>query len=120
MVVCYDSDQVAADSFPGDVNGGVPSNGPGPERFKYILQSVIVHHGSADGGHYTTYRRLSTLDRSVATQGLLSDRINAWVHVSDDEVVPVTVDEVLNSEAYLLFYQSLDSLSSPSSPAFQG
>lgn len=87
----------------------------GGDRFKYILQSVIVHHGSADGGHYTTYRRLSTLDRSVAAQGLLSDRINSWVHVSDDEVMPVTVDEVLNSEAYLLFYQSLDSLSSSTS-----
>jgi len=33
-----------------------------------------------------------------------------WVHISDEAVAPATVEEVLESEAYMVFYQSLDSL----------
>jgi ubiquitin C-terminal hydrolase len=84
-------------------------------RSKYMLQSVIVHHGSADSGHYTAFRRVSHVDRETILGrmdggGLLSEDINAWVHVSDDAVAPASVDEVLESEAYMLFYQALDSL----------
>lgn len=82
----------------------------GGSSFKYLLQSVIVHHGSADGGHYTTYRRLSTVERGMVVEGglgLLSEELNSWVHVSDDEVSPVSVDQVLDCEAYMLFYQAL-------------
>jgi hypothetical protein len=95
--------------------GPAPATGAGADRFKYLLQAVIVHHGSADGGHYTTYRRLSRVDREgldMGGHGLLSDDINAWVHISDDEVRPAGLDEVLACEAYMLFYQSVNSLPS--------
>jgi len=96
--------------------------------YKYLLQAVIVHHGSADSGHYTAYRRLSpspspsTLlqtpsaeeerggGRAGGNQDSLKVESNVWVHISDDAVAPATEEEVLESEAYLLFYQSLDSI----------
>ena len=84
-------------------------------RFKYLLQSVIVHHGSADGGHYTVYRRLSSVKHVAKLldqggKGVLSEDINSWVHISDDAVLPVKLEEVLECEAYMLFYQSLESI----------
>ena len=99
----------------------VGSNGGGKggmsPRFKYLLQSVIVHHGSADGGHYTVYRRLSPVQAEHVNKlleqggkGVLAEDINAWVHISDDAVLPVKLEEVLECEAYMLFYQSLESL----------
>lgn len=54
----------------------------------YSLQAVIVHHGTADSGHYTTYR--------------LANR--RWHHISDEKVRDATEDEVLTSQAYMLFY----------------
>lgn len=86
-------------------------------RFKYLLQSVIVHHGSANGGHYTVFRRLSSVQAEHVTtlleqggKGVLAEDINTWVHISDDAVLPVKLEEVLECEAYMLFYQSLESL----------
>lgn len=94
-------------------------------KYKYLLQAVIVHHGSADSGHYTVYRRLSPLPPShlhtlshppanththTHTHTLLAEEINGWVHVSDESVVPAKVEEVLDAEAYMLFYQSIESL----------
>ena len=57
----------------------------------YSLRSVIVHHGDAGGGHYTSYVR--SFD-------------NFWYHC-DDFLQPrrVGVDEVLAAEAYMLFYE---------------
>ena len=114
------------------------SSSPSP-KYKYLLQAVVVHHGAADGGHYTTYRRVSPVspgraaallgqaqqhqqqaqqrEQAVANggpsqlaRGLLAPEINTWVHVSDESVVAASVEEVLSCEAYMLFYQSLESL----------
>ena len=78
---------------------------------------MIVHHGSADGGHYTVYRRLSSVQAEHVTallqqggKGVLAEEINTWVHISDDAVLPVKLEEVLECEAYMLFYQSLESI----------
>jgi hypothetical protein len=95
---------------------------PSSLRYKYLLQAVIVHHGSADSGHYTVFRRLSPppspstlLSLPIAHGHMEGGREGregrgVWVHISDEAVAPATVEEVLESEAYMLFYQSLDSL----------
>lgn len=59
----------------------------------YELCAVIVHHGSAEGGHFTAFRRLGN---------------STWVHVSDARVFRVSLATVLRTEAYMLFYVRRD------------
>lgn len=54
----------------------------------YELSSVIVHKGKIDNGHYISYSR----------QG------DEWFRFDDSMVVQVHEREVLNAEAYMLFY----------------
>ncbi|CAM9210673.1 unnamed protein product [Choristocarpus tenellus] len=73
---------------PGRVSGGT-----------YNLCAVIVHHGSANGGHYAAFRRLDKVgEQSNSSQG------HRWVSVSDEDVRLVKEKDVLSSEAYMLFY----------------
>jgi hypothetical protein len=92
----------------------------------YLLQAVIVHHGSAEGGHYTVYRRLSPPpplppslppspfppqeEGGLEGKSAWGRRGGVWAHVSDETVRLVTVEEVLKAEAYLLFYQGVGTL----------
>lgn len=107
--------ELRKDVTPSFARGGGLSN-----SYHYLLQAVIVHHGSAEGGHYTTYRRVSAVDRCMVegAEGLLSPDINEWVHISDEVVSPATVEEVTSAEAYMLFYQSVASLSDLRTPSF--
>lgn len=68
---------------------------PGKERRegRYQLRSVIVHHGSADSGHYATY---SLVDESSK---------RSWMYFSDERVVEADEAQVLASQAYMLFYE---------------
>jgi len=50
---------------------------------------VICHHGSVGMGHYTAYVRKG----------------ETWFLTDDCRVAEVTVHEVENCEAYVLFYQ---------------
>lgn len=54
----------------------------------YELNSVIVHKGKIDNGHYISYSRQGT----------------EWFRFDDSMVVQVSEKEVLNAEAYMLFY----------------
>jgi ubiquitin C-terminal hydrolase len=63
----------------------------------YELCAVIQHHGGAVGGHYTTYRKVSS-DESGEEEA-------TWVHASDLDVEEVSISKVLSCEAYLLFYE---------------
>jgi len=56
---------------------------------QYSLQSVIVHRGSAYGGHFTCFRGIEN---------------GHWVHISDEKVEKVSIEQVLQAEAYMLFY----------------
>ena len=65
------------------------------DRSQYELTAVIVHHGSAYGGHFTAYRRV-----------LLPDGAGVqWLHASDSNVRPCSVDEVMQARAYMCFYE---------------
>ncbi|XP_064619927.1 ubiquitin carboxyl-terminal hydrolase 30-like [Lineus longissimus] len=66
---------------------------------KYKLTAVLVHHGDALSGHFVTYRRaLPPLGQNF------SDR---WLYTSDTEVHKVRLSEVLDSNAYMLFYEKV-------------
>lgn len=60
----------------------------------YELTGVVVHKGKIDSGHYINYSR----------EG------DDWFMFDDSKVVLANEAEVLNAEAYLLFYmvQSLE------------
>ncbi|GLH04067.1 Ubiquitin carboxyl-terminal hydrolase Usp2 [Gryllus bimaculatus] len=57
----------------------------------YDLVSVICHHGTAGGGHYTCY-----------SLNYISDQ---WFEFDDQYVTQVTPETVQNCEAYVLFYK---------------
>ncbi|XP_030369755.1 ubiquitin carboxyl-terminal hydrolase 20 [Scaptodrosophila lebanonensis] len=57
----------------------------------YNLSSVICHHGTVGGGHYTCYARNALNGR--------------WYEFDDQFVTEVSPDIVQNCQAYVLFYQ---------------
>jgi ubiquitin C-terminal hydrolase len=65
----------------------------------YQLRAVIVHHGSAYGGHYTSLR-VSNLDETS----------NMWYHVSDEDIVETQLGTVMQAQAYMLFYEKISTL----------
>lgn len=54
----------------------------------YDLSSVVVHIGQMSGGHYITYCR----------------KEERWFKFDDSKVTTVSEAEVLDAEAYILFY----------------
>ncbi|KAG2418063.1 hypothetical protein HFD88_001163 [Aspergillus terreus] len=65
-----------------------PHSNVDKSRYIYDLSSAVVHKGKLDAGHYYVYCR----------QG------DQWMLFNDDQVTAVTEAEVLNADAYLLFY----------------
>uniref|UniRef100_A0A8C7LQC2 Ubiquitin carboxyl-terminal hydrolase n=1 Tax=Oncorhynchus mykiss TaxID=8022 RepID=A0A8C7LQC2_ONCMY len=61
------------------------------EGYIYDLSAVVMHHGKGFGsGHYTAY--------CYNTEG------GFWVHCNDSEMNVCSVEEVCNTQAYILFY----------------
>lgn len=61
------------------------------ERAPYDLYAVLVHHGyGCDSGHYYAY---------------VKSPAGKWYLADDDLITPVSEDEVLGQDAYMLFYQ---------------
>ncbi|GES91448.1 ubiquitin carboxyl-terminal hydrolase 16 [Rhizophagus clarus] len=94
------------------------------QHTKYRLYGVVVHLGSLYNGHYIAY----VLSRNIRGEGeqyglpsFSSDTIRRvdwierqkhktgsqrqWIYCSDNSVRAASVEEVLNSGAYLLFYE---------------
>lgn len=81
----------------------------------YRLVAVIAHTGGAFGGHYTIFRRLlehvpvfnyeQLIEDWAASASTASSAPSQWVHISDDSYRPVAESTVLQSEAYMLFYE---------------
>ncbi|CAH9129801.1 unnamed protein product [Cuscuta epithymum] len=63
---------------------------------KYRLLGVVEHSGTMRGGHYIAYVR-----------GIKNGGNSAWYYVSDAHVREVSLEEVLRSEAYILFYEEM-------------
>ncbi|KFQ25728.1 Ubiquitin carboxyl-terminal hydrolase 30, partial [Mesitornis unicolor] len=71
--------------------------------YLYRLMAVVVHHGDIHSGHFVTYRRSPPSPKnplSVSSQ---------WLWISDDTVRKASLQEVLSSSAYLLFYERVHS-----------
>ncbi|KAG8455706.1 hypothetical protein GDO86_001772 [Hymenochirus boettgeri] len=66
--------------------------------YLFRLMAVIVHHGDMHSGHFVTFRRSPVIkNQNIASQ--------QWLWVSDDTVRRTNLQEVLSSNAYLLFYE---------------
>ena len=65
------------------------------EKYEYVLTGVVVHGGSLTGGHYTAYVR----------EGMESNARGGWYFCNDSKISRASEKDVLNSEAYLLYYE---------------
>uniref|UniRef100_A0A8C6NY24 Ubiquitin carboxyl-terminal hydrolase n=1 Tax=Nothobranchius furzeri TaxID=105023 RepID=A0A8C6NY24_NOTFU len=86
------------------------------ERVLYSLYGIVEHSGSMRGGHYTAYVKVRAPQRktephigriAVSSLHSLSISQGQWVYVSDTTVQTVPESRVLNSQAYLLFYEEM-------------
>lgn len=96
------------------------------ESKKYRLYGAVVHMGTLAGGHYTNYVLSSKVgsidfskvngsskDESTETNENSSESegkkepVRHWIACSDTSVRHATLQEVLSSRAYLLFYEHI-------------
>ncbi|XP_074828848.1 ubiquitin carboxyl-terminal hydrolase 30 isoform X3 [Natator depressus] len=71
--------------------------------YLYRLMAVVVHHGDMHSGHFVTYRRSPPSPKTALSVS------NQWLWISDDTVRKASLQEVLSSSAYLLFYERVPS-----------
>jgi ubiquitin carboxyl-terminal hydrolase 22/27/51 len=60
----------------------------------YQLTGIVMHGGSINAGHYSAYVRRSAPDAAAAK----------WFYITDSRVREASEAELLQREAYLLFY----------------
>ncbi|KAI9860721.1 MAG: hypothetical protein M1813_005644 [Trichoglossum hirsutum] len=78
----------------------------------YELRSVITHFGRHENGHYVCYRKLTyppltpKESEDLSKEGVVARPIERWWRISDDDVVPVSEEYVLEQGgAFMLFYE---------------
>lgn len=81
---------------------------PVSRSIQYKLCAVIVHYGNHDSGHFITYRR-KKLPTGHEVRSPLNDAkpkppTKFW-RCSDEVIEEVDLETVLQSEAYMLFYE---------------
>ncbi|XP_072254148.1 ubiquitin carboxyl-terminal hydrolase 16 isoform X2 [Pyxicephalus adspersus] len=86
------------------------------DRLLYSLYGVIEHSGTMRSGHYTAYVKSRTPNPhlcDLVLRGVLPEEPSTestkghWFHISDSQVQAVPLNKVLNSQAYLLFYERI-------------
>lgn len=85
------------------------------ERVLYSLYGIVEHSGSMRGGHYTAYVKVRAPQRKTeqhhrnlsGARDAGSSFHGQWVYISDTTVQTVPESRVLNSQAYLLFYEEM-------------
>jgi len=61
------------------------------EEYLYDLRAVVIHHGRGfASGHYTSY--------------CWNERGKFWVHCNDSTLELCSIEDVMTSQAYILFY----------------
>ncbi|XP_017397413.2 ubiquitin carboxyl-terminal hydrolase 16 [Cebus imitator] len=84
-------------------------------RVLYSLYGVVEHSGTMRSGHYTAYAKARTANSHLSNLVLHGDipqdfemeSKGQWFHISDTHVQAVPTSKVLNSQAYLLFYERI-------------
>ena len=74
----------------------------------YRLSAVVTHLGSAAGGHYVTFRRNILSSCRPHAGSALPHMKNDWVLADDSCVSPVSLQQVLRTEPYLLIYEKAE------------
>ncbi|KAI9277889.1 hypothetical protein BY458DRAFT_504349 [Sporodiniella umbellata] len=94
-----------------------------PPPMRYRLMSIIVHYGSHHFGHFVAYKRRLVADQCHCThcqhdRTLLRHHESDWFKISDEQVQPCTLENVLAANPYMLLYERIptQSLAPPSSP----
>ncbi|KAG2228178.1 hypothetical protein INT45_009225, partial [Circinella minor] len=77
---------------------------------QYKLMGTIVHYGSHDFGHFIAYKRRLVAETCHCRQckeekETLHGDENIWYRISDEQVDVCTIDEVLQSNPYMLLYE---------------
>ncbi|KAK4058334.1 hypothetical protein OIO90_000491 [Microbotryomycetes sp. JL221] len=108
------TDKPPRQATPGQMQEYVAPPSPLVEEYsvgtaRYSLYAVVVHFGTLVTGHYSAYVKS---DRYGKGPGGTSDR--RWFFCSDEDVRACSLDEVLRSKAYILFYERLMPKSSAS------
>ncbi|RLN35457.1 ubiquitin carboxyl-terminal hydrolase 2-like [Panicum miliaceum] len=67
----------------------------------YRLVGVVEHLGTMTGGHYIAYVRAA----KIGGRQQQSSGVKSWFYTSDGQVREASLEEVLNCEAYILFYE---------------
>jgi len=77
-----------------------------PTKSIYHLFGMVVHGGSLNGGHYVAYVKKTLKengdDASEDKSGISQSK---WFYFSDSSFKQVGEHDVLNEQAYILFYQ---------------
>ncbi|XP_014303376.1 ubiquitin carboxyl-terminal hydrolase 16 isoform X6 [Myotis lucifugus] len=85
-------------------------------RVLYSLYGVVEHSGTMRSGHYTAYAKARMANSRLSDLVLRGDvpqdfemesTKGQWFHISDSHVQAVPTAKVLNSQAYLLFYERI-------------
>lgn len=85
-------------------------------RVLYSLYGVVEHSGTMRSGHYTAYAKARSANSHISNLVLHGDipqdfetvsTKGQWFHISDTHVQAVPTTKVLNSQAYLLFYERI-------------
>ncbi|VYS54247.1 unnamed protein product [Arabidopsis thaliana] len=71
----------------------------------YRLAGLVEHLGAMSRGHYVSYIRGGHKERRDSDTKEPNSSI--WYHASDSQVRPASLEEVLRSEAYILFYERI-------------
>uniref|UniRef100_F6R3R6 Ubiquitin carboxyl-terminal hydrolase n=1 Tax=Equus caballus TaxID=9796 RepID=F6R3R6_HORSE len=81
--------------------------------YLFRLMAVVVHHGDMHSGHFVTYRRSPPSAKNPLSTS------SQWLWISDDSVRKASLQEVLSSSAYLLFYERVLSRTQQQSPEYK-
>jgi ubiquitin C-terminal hydrolase len=73
----------------------------------------VEHSGTLKSGHYVAFVRGPPAQSQTGLKndaGSIDNGASSWYYISDSHVHQTTLDAVLQSEAYLVFYERVDTI----------